>query len=823
MPIASVKVAISAGELSGDQHAAKLVKAIRLQNDHTEFQFIGMGGRSLAAEGVSISVDSEKSGAINGFNLFKIFSSGLFSLLRMCLLIYREKPDLLILVDYPDFNLRLAKFAKLFGIKTIFFIPPKLWAWRKSRIKLFKQYIDQTLTIFPFETEFFQANGYDNVSFVGHPFTSQLEDIIDPNKTREAFLRPMGLVPSYPTIAVFPGSRKSEVKRHCRTIMSALKKLKTEVPELQAIIAIAPSIKPAMVKKLTGNVDWIKFNQNNSLEVLNYCDAGILKSGTCNLEAAYLNLPFVCFYQTSRLTAWLVRKYVELKEYSLVNIIKPNTIKEFIQEDATAENIAAETMKLIYDSKARQQVLEDFSQIRTDLNPNKQKSSAYVEAAKAIDIQPRNERKPKAIRRLFSTLKTYRKEFTLAIIAMVIFGATDGALPFIIKEFLDGVFSSQNKSMLYALPAILIVLALVRAFSGFYQEFMMAKIGHNIVKDFRNKLHNHLLVLNPDYYSQNSSGNLLARFTSDVLLVRNFLTSSTAAIIRDSIRVIALLGAAIYLDPTLAMIAFVALPIGIFPVYNFGRRIRKLSKKGQQEIGSISAFIQETVSGNRVIKLFNQEQSEQDKFEENNSNLTKTFVKSEKISALSNPVNELLAVMAICGVVLYGGHSVINGTRTQGDFIAFLLAVFLMYDPFKKLSKVYHHMQQGASGAERIYEVLDQEPSIKEVAEPKPFPSDYTIRFNDVNFAYPNSNAVVLENINLTVKPNQKLALVGFSGSGKSTLVDLLPRFIDPIAGTVTIGGIDLKDLRLKEIRDCLLYTSPSPRDKRQSRMPSSA
>lgn len=810
-----LKIAVSAGELSGDQHAAKLVTVISEQYSDQNPEFIGMGGEELKKVGVKIYLDAKKYGSVNGFNIFKILFTALYCLPKMALMLYKERPAALILIDYPDFNLRLARIAKFFGIKTIYFIPPKVWAWRSSRVKSFKKYIDLTLTIFPFETEFFKSQGYENSEFIGHPFSTTFNKYQQEHyQNRNNLLSSLNLIPNYPTIAVLPGSRPSEIKRHLKTVIAALKILKKEISEIQAVIALAPSVNADKIQKYFKKYTWIKTSSEDSKVIMNNADTGILKSGTCNLEAAFLNLPFVCFYKGSAFASWMVKKFVKLKYYSLVNILRPGTIKEMIQENARPDAIAKEIKSLIYDQNYRAKILQDYTEIREILNISKSHNSTYQQAAEKILPFIKEEKSPeirkKVLPRLFQHLLPYKKEFILALVCMVIFGATDGALPLLVKEFLDGVFASQNKNMLYALPVILLALALIRAASGFFQEFLMAKIGHNIVKDIRNKLHQHLLKLNPDYYARNSSGNLLARFTSDVLLIKDLLTRSSSSVIRDTIRIIALVIAAIYLDSRLALIALVAFPVAIIPIYNFGRRIRKLSKKGQNEIGMISSLIQETVAGNRVIKLFNQETLEQQKFENNNAQLTKTFIKSEKVQALSNPVNEILAVLAICGVILYGGHAVMSGARSQGEFIAFLVSIFLLYDPFKKLSKVYHQMQQGASGAERIFEVLDSEPAVQEKDSVINFPDDIKIEFKNVSFSYPETEEKALKNINLSIAAGQKVALVGFSGSGKSTLADLLPRFIDPTEGQVLIGNQDLRDLKLTDLRQKIAMVNQS-------------
>jgi len=404
-------------------------------------------------------------------------------------------------------------------------------------------------------------------------------------------------------------------------------------------------------------------------------------------------------------------------------------------------------------------------------------------------------------KRVFAYLKVYKKQFILALLCMTIFGASDGAVPFIVKYILDGVFTEQNISLLYILPILIIIFAVLRALCDFGQNFLMSRMGHFIVRDLRNDINSHLLKLSPDFFHKNSSGNLLSRITSDVLLVRTLLTDSVSALTRDTIRIVALIIAAFILDPTLALIAFVAFPIGIYPVYKFGKQMRKLSRRGQNAIGSLSTLLQETVVGHKVVAIFGREKYEKKRFEEENENLTRTFVKSEKIRAVTGPVNEVLASFAISGVILYGGLSVIGGYRSQGDFIAFLIAVFLLYDPFKKLSRVHNAIQQGISGAERIFEVLDTEPTVKEPLKPQRMGERMDICLKGVSFSYQKDKQPALSDVSLEVKEGQKVALVGFSGAGKSTLIDLIPRFIDVEQGSVEIGGVDVKNIKISDLR----------------------
>lgn len=413
-------------------------------------------------------------------------------------------------------------------------------------------------------------------------------------------------------------------------------------------------------------------------------------------------------------------------------------------------------------------------------------------------------------KRILRYLRPHRRYFWTALGLMVVFGATDGVVPFLVKYILDGVFTERNETLLWVLPAMIVGFAFLRGGSDFGQQFLMSSVGHKVTQDIRNDVNRHVLSLSPDFFVRNSTAEILSRVTSDVLLIRTLLTDSSASVIRDAIRVVVLLGSCIYLDPTLSLIAFVFFPVAGLPIARIGKRMRKLSKRGQDAIGQLAALFQESMQGHRVVKIFCREEYEQERFERGNRDLTQTFIRSERVRALSGPINEVLASLAVSGVLLYGGYTVISGARTAGGFMAFLVAVFLMYEPFKKLSRVHATIQQGLAGAQRIFEILDTPPTVTDPKHPEPLNSGNTIEIRNVSFQYPSHNGsestgvsthAALRGISLSVTEGKTVALVGFSGSGKSTLVDLIPRFIDPTIGTVLLGGVDIKTVSLPQLR----------------------
>lgn len=807
-----LKVMVSAGELSGDQHAARVISALQKRDIPVEVR--GMGGDNLLNAGMTLVVDAKASGSLNGFNIPLILWKSFGAFLKLLLTMLKWKPHVLLVVDYPDFNLRLARFAHLLGIPVVYYIPPKVWAWRSKRISLMKHTIKRIALIFPFEKQFYESRGYRHSIYVGHPFIDTISAELGETTDRSTFLKEHGLNPDHPVVVVLPGSRPSEVTRHLPVMYDGLSRIRTSHPDLQAMVVVAPSLSDEFVAQHIPDDSWVKVSRASSLEAMKHADAGLLKSGTCNLEAAFIGLPFVCFYTAPRITEFIVRKFVRLKEYSLVNIIRSGTVRELIQQQATPEAVKEEIESLLFnqDYRKRQQealkeIVESLSEY--DAHPSFQgTASASDRAAIVLEETGKPRIGAKGVyERLLSYLRPHRSGFIAAMICMILFGASDGAVPFLVKYILDGVFAEKNTGLLTLLPIILFAFAIIRAVVDFGQQFLMAKLGHCIVQDMRNEINRHLLTLSPGFFVHRSSADMLSRFTSDVVLVRTLLTTSFASVIRDTIRIVALLIAAVYLDPLLALLAFIIFPIGLVPVYRFGKRMRKLSKRGQDAIGSLSAIVQEGILGIRVVKIFGREKFEQKRFEKENQNLHNTFIKSEMIRAITGPINEVLATLAIAGVILYGGYSVISGVRSQGDFIAFLLSVFLLYDPFKKLSRLNNQIQQGLSGAERIFELMDTKSEVVDPQEPVPF-TPGQVEFDHVGFSYEGTDEYALKDIHLTVPEGRRFALVGFSGAGKSTFVDLIPRFMDVTEGEIRIGGTPIKNVALADLRGHIAMVS---------------
>ena len=360
------RIAVSAGELSGDEHAARLVSSIQALLPNATIK--GMGGKNLRARGVDTIVDCEKSGSVMGFGDVLKSAGKIWSAMRsMKELLQSWQPDILILIDYPDFNLRLASFAKSRGIKVFYFIPPSVWAWRSGRTQSIKRFVDGAALIYPFEEAHYRNAGYDNAHFVGHPFCD-LERLRPFNpEERAAWRKEHGLNEGATLLTIFPGSRTSEIKKNAALLQGTISLIHASHPEVQIAIAAATSAISQELRQILGTSLSAQIVDNQSIELLKSADAGLLKSGTSNMQAAFTGLPCSMFYRTSPIAAFIARKLIHLKEYSPINLIRGGTVREFVQEEALPENLAQEAESLLFDEARRSNMLAALAEVRQAL------------------------------------------------------------------------------------------------------------------------------------------------------------------------------------------------------------------------------------------------------------------------------------------------------------------------------------------------------------------------------------------------------------------------------------------------------------------------
>lgn len=405
-------------------------------------------------------------------------------------------------------------------------------------------------------------------------------------------------------------------------------------------------------------------------------------------------------------------------------------------------------------------------------------------------------------RRLFPFLRPYLvPEFACALFCMLCFSATNGALPFLVEHIFDDIFAEKNLEALKLLPWLVVGIFLFRGLVNFGSAYLIEYVGQRIVEDLRNALNAHLQSLSLSFFHRTPTGTILSRVTNDTTLVREALTQSSASMMKDATTLLALIIVAFLKDWFLALLAFIVFPVTILPLMSVYKKVRSSSRRGQGSLGNLTALLQETIQGNRVVKAFGMEHYERERFATENKRLFRHSMRAGRMRAFVPPMVELVSACGIAAVVWYGGASVISGERTQGAFIAFLTAMMLLYEPFKHLTRTNATIQNGLAAAERLFEVLDERNEVSDRPNAQVITGIHgDLHFDKVGFRY--QNDWVLRDIHLRIRAGEVVALVGTSGGGKSTLADLIPRFYDVEEGSITIDGLDLREVTLQSLRD---------------------
>ena len=353
------KVMMIAGEASGDLHGAGIVRQLKAM--HHTLEVFGVGGDKMKAEGMNLVYHvSELS--VMGFTEVAKQLPRIYSVERALTEILKfKKPDVVVLIDYPGFNMRFAKIAKQNGVPVVYYISPQVWAWRKSRIKKMKGIVDKMLVVFPFEVELYKEEGID-AEFVGHP----LLEVLKPQLERDGFFKRYSLDPNKKVLGLLPGSRLQEIERIFPAMLSAARKVSAQT-DAQIVVGVAPTLEEKYFSTMY-NVNGVKLVKGATYELMSYADVALVTSGTATLETACLETPFVVVYKTSWTTYLIGRLFVQIKNIGLVNIVAGKQIvPEYIQHRATAANLARAVRTLLNDKDAVQTMKTELANIKAKL------------------------------------------------------------------------------------------------------------------------------------------------------------------------------------------------------------------------------------------------------------------------------------------------------------------------------------------------------------------------------------------------------------------------------------------------------------------------
>ena len=398
--------------------------------------------------------------------------------------------------------------------------------------------------------------------------------------------------------------------------------------------------------------------------------------------------------------------------------------------------------------------------------------------------------------------KSYKKEFIIAFIGMVLVSASTAATAYLIKPVLDKIFINKNEHMLYILPIAIIIVYFLKGLGRFLQEYYISFVGEDIVRKIRNKFLNHLLTLDMEYFKKTHSGELVSRIINDINRIQISVSHDIANFLRDILMSLFLLGVVIYQSPKLAFFVLIILPSIIFPIKKLANKLKNISKTSQSKTADLNKHLSEVFKNIEIIKAFNSNNYEYKKFEKENFNFFSINLKAVKTRAFFNPLLETLNAFIAAIVIIIGGKQVIDGYMSVGAFFSFMTALFMMTDPIRRVSKTYSSLQDAIAANERLKEIFHIKPKIlsgnikgREIK---------TITFKNVSLKYDNN--VALKNINYFASKPKKIGLVGDSGGGKSSFVSLIMRFYDVRDGEILMNDINIKEYDLEFLREKIAY-----------------
>lgn len=427
---------------------------------------------------------------------------------------------------------------------------------------------------------------------------------------------------------------------------------------------------------------------------------------------------------------------------------------------------------------------------------------------------------------LYSHFKPFLKRFILALFFMAMVAVFTAFFAVIIQPVIDELFiqgggrlSAKSKiirnlimrvlgvkenKLVLVLPQLLFMAFLGQAIFSFFSLYMMKTLGLKVVRNIRDKLYRNLIHQSIEFLSKSKTGDLVSRISNDIEKIKLAVAETLAVYIRESLTLAFLLTVIFYQDWAMASISLILIPIAAVPLIYLGRKVKKRGVQSQETIGELANFMSESAMGNKIVKAYNMEEFEINKFRQLNHKHFRINAKIALAYSLASPIMDVIGGLVAAGLFTIGMHRISLNTLSPGQFISFLTALFMMYNPIKRLSMAHNDYQQGKAGYERVKQIINTENPIRDRASALEIKSIRgEVEFKNVSFSY-RPDVPVLKNISFTAKPNELVALVGASGSGKTTIMNILLRFYEQQAGEIFIDGRDIRSITLKSLREQL-------------------
>lgn len=424
------------------------------------------------------------------------------------------------------------------------------------------------------------------------------------------------------------------------------------------------------------------------------------------------------------------------------------------------------------------------------------------------------------LRRLLAYLRPYWAYFVLATIAMLAVGLLQSAMGALIVPIFDQAFkpgAAQRTPTLFGLQhlipssgfaawrtiaLLLLVFTIAKGLAEYLSTYLMARVGQGAVLRLRRDLYEHILRQSADFFERHRTNYLVSRLVSSAAAIETAVTTTLRDMLRETFTLIIFLGASIYYSWRLTLSALVIAPVVALLTTRFGNSLRKLARESVESTQGLSDAAQEAIANQQIVKAYCAEEREQRRFQRAAERIARANLRTARIVGFAPPTIELVGVVAVVFLLFIGQREIVAGRMTSAQFLAFLFFLFSSYDPMRKLSRLHNSMEQALAAARHVWEVMDEKMELAEKPDAAPLaPLRRAIELRDVSFGYANDRRSILRRINLRIPAGAVVALVGESGGGKSTLTKLIPRFHDPDEGAVLWDGIDLRDVKLADLR----------------------
>ncbi len=431
--------------------------------------------------------------------------------------------------------------------------------------------------------------------------------------------------------------------------------------------------------------------------------------------------------------------------------------------------------------------------------------SKEIEKGREVTPKEKEEKRgsPRELLRLFSYVRPYRARIAIAVVCLLLAGALGLAFPQVVRLLIDAAFVEKDQEKLNRLSIMLVGVFAAQAAFSFVRSYLLSSTGEKVVADVRTDLYGHLIYLPASFYANRRVGELTSRLSSDVTIIQTVTTGSFAEMLRLCLTLVGGIAIIAFTNLRLTLLMLAIVPVIILSAHLYGRYIRRLSTRVQDQIAEANTVLEETLSAIRIVQSFVREEFERKRFGEK-IHLALTYAIRRSLAGAGFIAFIILIVFSSIAVILwFGSRLVVTGEMTAGELIAFVLYTFVVSGAIGGMSELYGQFQQALGATHRVFELLDTHPDIKDPESPEPFETVVgRIEINDVCFHYPGDRPVeVLKGVTIKANPGEVIALVGPSGAGKSTLVALIPRFYDVSEGAILIDGKDVRSLRLRDLR----------------------